>query len=47
MKEGERGYDLVFIDADKDRVLEYFKEGLRLVRKGGVILVDNAIRAGR
>jgi len=43
----ERGYDLVFIDADKERVLQYFLECLRITRKGGVILVDNAIRGGR
>lgn len=41
------GYDLVFIDADKERIPEYFQESLRLTRKGGVILVDNAIRQGR
>lgn len=31
-------FDLVFIDADKASNLQYFKEGKRLVRKGGVIV---------
>ncbi|KAK8854656.1 hypothetical protein IAR55_003395 [Kwoniella newhampshirensis] len=43
----EGGYDLVFIDADKERILEYFLEALRLTREGGVVLVDNAVRRGR
>lgn len=43
----EAGYDLVFIDADKETTLEYFQESLRLTRKGGVIVVDNAVRRGR
>ncbi|WVQ80048.1 hypothetical protein IAT38_002149 [Cryptococcus sp. DSM 104549] len=43
----EGGYDLVFVDADKSAILEYFLESLRLVRKGGVIVVDNAVRGGR
>lgn len=33
-------FDLVFIDADKVSNLQYFKEGKRLVRKGGVIVCD-------
>ena len=45
--EDAKGYDLVFIDADKDRIPEYFAEALRLTRKGGTIIVDNAIKAGR
>jgi predicted O-methyltransferase YrrM len=47
LRESERGYDLAFIDADKEKILEYFLEAIRLVRKGGVIVVDNAIRGGR
>lgn len=43
----QRGYDLVFIDADQERIYEYFMESFRLTRKGGLILVDNAIRGGR
>ncbi|KAF9467221.1 O-methyltransferase family 3 protein [Collybia nuda] len=40
-------FDLIFIDADKVSNLHYFKEGKRLVRKGGVIIVDNVVRYGR
>lgn len=46
-KQPDAGYDLVFIDADKERIHEYFQESLRLTRKGGVIVVDNAVRGGR
>jgi predicted O-methyltransferase YrrM len=37
------GYDMVFIDADKAEYPEYVEEGLRLLRHGGVIAVDNAL----
>jgi len=39
--------DLAFIDADKESNLLYFREAKRLVRKGGVIIVDNVVRSGR
>jgi predicted O-methyltransferase YrrM len=47
MSDEEQGYDFVFIDANKDQIHEYFQEAIRLTRKGGVIVVDNAIRNGR
>jgi predicted O-methyltransferase YrrM len=37
------GYDMVFIDADKAEYAEYIEEGLRLLRHGGVLAVDNAL----
>jgi len=37
-------FDLAFLDADKESNLDYFKEAKRLVRKGGVIIVDNVVR---
>jgi predicted O-methyltransferase YrrM len=40
-------YDLAFIDADKPSNPEYFAWALRLVRPGGLILVDNVVREGR
>ncbi|KAK7007569.1 O-methyltransferase [Favolaschia claudopus] len=40
-------FDLVFIDADKQNNTNYFIEAKRLVRKGGVIIVDNVGRKGR
>jgi predicted O-methyltransferase YrrM len=39
-------FDLVFIDADKPNIPEYFTSALRLTRPGGVIIVDNVIRDG-
>ncbi|KAJ6450800.1 O-methyltransferase-domain-containing protein [Mycena sanguinolenta] len=40
-------FDLIFIDADKPSNVKYFTEAKRLVRKGGVIIVDNVVRFGR
>lgn len=43
----EPKFDLVFIDADKPSNTAYFVEAKRLVRKGGVIIVDNVVRYAR
>ena len=40
------GFDLAFIDADKSNYLEYYKRCLVLVRKGGVIILDNMLWSG-
>ncbi|KAJ6545435.1 O-methyltransferase [Mycena capillaripes] len=40
-------FDLVFIDADKKNNTNYFVEAKRLVRKGGINIVDNVGRKGR
>jgi predicted O-methyltransferase YrrM len=39
-------FDLIFIDADKVNIPEYFAWSLRLARKGTLILVDNVVREG-
>jgi len=39
--------DLVFIDADKTGYPAYWKELVPRVRPGGVLLIDNVLRAGR
>ncbi|KAJ3771120.1 O-methyltransferase family 3 protein [Lentinula raphanica] len=42
----ETPFDLVFIDADKKSNVKYFTEAKRLVKKGGVIIVDNMVEYG-
>jgi predicted O-methyltransferase YrrM len=44
--EGVEPFDFAFIDADKQNVGEYYEEALRLVRPGGLILVDNVLWNG-
>lgn len=39
----ELSYDLVLIDADVASVIEYVEHGLRLVRRGGTVLVPHAL----
>lgn len=39
-------FDWIYIDADKENYLEYYKLGKELVRKGGLILVDNVLWRG-
>jgi caffeoyl-CoA O-methyltransferase len=39
--------DLVFIDADKQNYSAYYREAMRILRKGGLILADNALWYGR
>jgi predicted O-methyltransferase YrrM len=40
-------YDLVVIDAVKAEYAEYLTEALRLLRNGGVVAFDNALRDGK
>ena len=37
------GYDLVFVDADKEGYRGYVEQAVRLLRPGGVLVVDNAL----
>jgi predicted O-methyltransferase YrrM len=39
--------DLVFIDADKENYGAYYRESMRILRDGGLILADNALWYGR
>jgi predicted O-methyltransferase YrrM len=39
-------FDLIFIDADKANIPEYFTWALKLSRRGSVIIVDNVVRDG-
>lgn len=40
-------FDLAFIDADKENYANYFERCLELVRRGGLIAVDNTLWYGR
>ena len=39
-------FDMVFIDADKTNYLAYYERCIELVKKGGLILVDNTLWSG-
>ena len=39
-------FDLIFIDADKERTPDYFTWALKLARVGSLIIIDNVVRKG-
>lgn len=43
----EATFDFAFIDADKPAYAGYYEQCLKLVRKGGLILLDNMFMKGR
>jgi predicted O-methyltransferase YrrM len=45
---GQAGtYDFIFIDADKENFSSYYERSLQLLRRGGLIVVDNVLWSGR
>src|SRR6476660_1317177 len=40
-------YDLVFIDADKEKYINYFHQIVPMMNKGGIILSDNVLWSGK
>lgn len=45
---GSKGkFDLAFIDADKENYRNYYERCLKLVRRGGLIAIDNTLWYGR
>ena len=47
MRSLEPGFDLVFIDADKENYINYYEQALRLLAPNGLIVVDNVLWSGR
>ncbi len=46
-REGRGPFDLIFIDANKSNMADYFDWALRLSRPGSLIIADNVIRDGK
>lgn len=40
-------FDVAFVDADKENYGRYYEAVLRLVRPGGIVILDNMLRLGR
>jgi predicted O-methyltransferase YrrM len=45
-EEGRGPFDLLFLDADKEMLAEYFEWALKLSRRGSMIIADNVVRHG-
>lgn len=46
-EQGEASFDAAFIDADKENYDDYYETCLKLMRPGGLIMLDNVLWSGR
>lgn len=46
-KMNDGAYDLVFVDGDPESLLDYVEHGLRIARRGGIVVVAHALWRGR
>lgn len=44
---GAGGFDLAFVDANKDGYVDYYEALIPLLRRGGLLLADNTLQSGR
>ena len=40
-------FDIVFIDADKENYVRYYKRAMELLSKDGMIIIDNVLWGGK
>lgn len=43
----QQAFDFIFIDADKTSYGYYYREGIRILRRGGLIATDNTLWSGK
>ncbi len=46
LRKEDAPFDLVFLDADKERYPEYYEEAVKKLRPGGIIVIDNTLWEG-
>ena len=46
LKKNKKSFDIIFIDADKENYINYYNHSLDLIKKNGLIIVDNVLWHG-